>query len=94
VKKISAWAEEETDGNPRRLRAGYRLNGNPLPNSHYFTTFFAAPLGVAAMAVPSQQRWLNALYDAVHGLSENYYEDSVTLLSLLVMTRNFWDPTA
>ena len=59
----------------------------------YFSTFFAAPLGVAAMTVPGQQTWLNALYDAVYATHAGYYEDSVTLLCLLVMTGNYWDPT-
>jgi hypothetical protein len=45
------------------------------------------------MTVPGQQQWLNALYDAVSNVSEDYFEDSVTLLCLLVLTRNFWDPT-
>jgi endo-1,4-beta-D-glucanase Y len=91
--KISSWAEEETDGHPQRLRAGYELNGAPLPGSNYFTTFFAAPIGVAAMTAPSQQAWLNALYDSVRTVREDYYEDTITLLALLVMTRSFWDPT-
>lgn len=30
----------------------------------------------------------------VYGRHEDYYEDSLTLLSLLVMTGNYWDPTA
>ena len=94
VAKISAWVNDTTGGDPGQIRAGYALDGAPLPGSDYFTTFFAAPLGVAAMAVPSHQAWLNAIYDAVRQREENYYEDSVTLLCLLVMTANFWDPTA
>jgi hypothetical protein len=46
-------------------------------------------LGVAAMTVPSQQQWLNAIYEAVYRAHEDYYEDSVTLLCLLVMTGNY-----
>jgi hypothetical protein len=94
VARISGWAEDETGGDPRQFRAGYTLDGTPLPNSDYFTTFFAAPLGVAAMTVPSQQAWLNAIYDAVREHQEDYYEDSITLLCMLVMTANFWDPTS
>ena len=67
------------------------LDGDPLDT--YFTTFFAAPLGVAAMVTTGQQQWLNDIYDAVYDVQEDYYEDSVTLLCLLVMTGNFWDPT-
>lgn len=93
VARISAWAEDSTDGDPQQIRPGYRLDGTPL-RSDYFTTFFAAPLGVAAMTVPSQQAWLNAIYDAVRQRQEGYYEDSITLLCMLVMTANFWDPTS
>lgn len=92
VQKISQWIEVETEGNPANIRAGYQLNGNPLPNSDYFTTFFVAPFGVAAMNDPNQQEWLNAIYDSAYNRQEDYYEDSINLLCLLVMTGNFWSP--
>lgn len=90
---ISRWAEGATKGRPRRFRAGYLLTGRPRPDSDYFSSFFVAPLGVAAMSDPSQQSWLDAVYNAVRRRREDYYADSVTLLCLLVMTHNFWDPT-
>ncbi len=93
VEKISEWAERHHNGNPYAIAAGYDLDGNPVPDSDYFSTAFVAPLGVAAMNVPSQQAWLNAIYDAINQTHQDYYEDSLTLLSLLVMTGNFWDPT-
>jgi hypothetical protein len=43
--------------------------------------------------VPEQQDWLDAIYEAVHDTTEDYYEDSVTLISLLVVSNTFWDPT-
>jgi hypothetical protein len=92
--QIAGWAASTTGGNPANIKAGYELDGTPVPGSNYFTTFFAAPLGVAAMTVPSQQAWLNAVYDAVYDTHEDYYEDSVNLLCLLVMTGNYWDPSA
>ncbi len=91
--RISVWAETAAEGNPDNIKAGYKLNGTPLAGSNYFTTFFAAPLGVAAMTVPSQQSWLNSVYDAVYSRHEGYYEDSVNLLCLLVMSGNYWDPS-
>ena len=93
ARAITAWAETTTGGEPGNLRAGYRLDGATLADTNYFTTFFAAPLGVAAMTDPTLQGWLNAIYGAVYNVSENYYEDSVTLLCMLVMSGNFWDPT-
>jgi endo-1,4-beta-D-glucanase Y len=92
VQKLSLWAEAAAQGDPANIRAGYELDGSPLPGSDDFTTFFAAPFGVAAMTNPTQQNWLNAVYDAVYDRRENYYEDSVNLLCLLVMTSNFWTP--
>lgn len=93
VRKISSWIQTATAGNPGSIRAGYKLSGSPLSGSNYFTTVFVAPFGVAAMTQPSQQSWLNAIYSAVYNVHEDYFEDSVTLLCLLVLTGNYWDPT-
>jgi endo-1,4-beta-D-glucanase Y len=90
VQKISGWAETVTQGDPANFRAGYDLQGNPLPDSDHFSTFFVSPLGVAAMTNPGQQSWLNTVYDSVYNQHEDYFEDSVNLLCLLVMTGNFW----
>jgi endo-1,4-beta-D-glucanase Y len=92
VQKISHWIENSANGDPAHIRAGYDLDGNPLENSNYFTTFFVAPMGVAAMNDPSQQEWLNAVYDSVYDQRIDYYEDSINLLCLLVMTGNAWTP--
>ena len=69
------------------------MDGTPLKEGDYFTTFFVAPFGVALMTSPKQQQFLNDTYDAIYNTHEDYYEDSVTLLSLVVMTRNYWDST-
>ncbi len=90
ARKMAEWIVAATSGNPRAIRAGYSLDGTPTGD--YFTTFFAAPFGVALMTT-DHQAYLNALYDAVRDTYEDYYEDSVTLLSLLVMSGNYWDPT-
>jgi endo-1,4-beta-D-glucanase Y len=92
AQKISRWIEASANGAPSNIRAGYDLDGNPLPDSDYFTTFFVAPMGVAAMNDPNQQEWLNAIYDSVYNQHIDYYEDSVNLLCLLVMSGNAWTP--
>ncbi len=92
VQKISRWVEASANGDPNNIRAGYELDGTPLPESEYFTTFFVSPMGVAAMNDPAQQEWLNAIYDSVFQNHLDYYEDSVNFLCLLVMTGNFWTP--
>jgi endo-1,4-beta-D-glucanase Y len=92
VRKISLWIEAAAGGDPGRIAAGYRLNGRPIPGYRYYSNAFVAPFAVAAMTT-SQQEWLNRLYDAVRANQDDYYEDSIALLCLLVMSRNFWDPT-
>lgn len=98
TRALSLWAETAHAGRPLRIRAGYFLDGRALPNDedephNYPSSFFIAPFGVAAMSVPVQQPWLNTVYDAVRTREEGYFEDTVTLLCLLVMSGNFWDPT-
>jgi endo-1,4-beta-D-glucanase Y len=93
TRKISQWIAGSTGGNPQALKSGYQLDGTPLSGSNYFSTFFAAPFGVAAMTDSGQQSWLNAIYDAVINSNEGYYEDSVALICSLVLSGNFWDPT-
>jgi len=92
ARKISRWAHDSTGGNPTQIHAGYALDGTPLPDSFFFSIFFSAPLGVAAMTDPENQAWLNEIFDAVHTRHDDSYEDSVTMLSLLLMSGNAWTP--
>ena len=90
VQKMANWIVQSTNDNPANIKAGYTLDG--VPTGDYFTSFFVSPFGVGVMTTPEHQTYLNNLYDLVYQRHEDYYEDSVTLLSLLVMTGNFWDP--
>jgi hypothetical protein len=92
AQRLSTWIEKATGGDPKKIRAGYTLEGKPLKDSDYFTSVFAAPFAVAAMTDAKQQKWLNELYAAVRASREDYFEDSVTLLCLLDLSGNFWDP--
>ena len=90
AQKMATWIVQSTDGNPAAIKPGYTLDGTPYDD--YFTSFFVSPFGVGVMTTPGNQSYLNSLYDLIYQRHEDYYEDSVTLLSLLVMTGNFWDP--
>lgn len=102
ARKISAWAETKAgayglpDGNspnPEKISECYKLDGTPLHPSWGFSKLFAAPLAVAAMTISSQQDWLNKVYaKIVEAGEEDYYEDTVTLLCMLVLTGNYWNP--
>jgi hypothetical protein len=81
---------------PRRIRSDPRrlqARRNAALGSNYFTTVFAAPFAVAAMTRPAEQSFLDDAYEAVKASDEDYYEDTVTLLCMVVLTGNWWDPT-
>lgn len=92
VGRISSWARAETGGDPEALHAGYTLGGEPLPRSNYATSIFVAPLAVAAMSDPLGQAWLDATYGFSVRAEEGYFEDTVTLLCLLAVGGNAWQP--
>ncbi len=93
TKKIADWIFTTTNGRAKNIKDGYFLDGRPLRPDDDFTSFFAAPFGVAAMTRPNQQAFLNDIYTAIRQRHEDYFEDSVTLLCMLVMSGNFWAPT-
>lgn len=92
ARKMAQWIRAATAGDPMAIAGGYELDGTPI--GAFFTSFFAAPFGVAAMVDPGGQAFLDAVYEAVRARVESYYEDSVTLLCLLVMSGNFLDAGA
>jgi hypothetical protein len=81
-------------GNPLMLRAGYRLTGKAAPKIKTFSTAFAAPLAVAEMndICPEALNWINNTYEVIRGSNESFNGDTVSLLSMLVMTGNWWNP--
>lgn len=95
VLALTGWIEGATGGDPAKIRAGYKLDGTPSAGSDYLTMAFAAPFGVAAMADGAHKPWLNELWTTISSSpSEGYYEDSIQLLSMIVMSGNWWAPEA
>jgi endo-1,4-beta-D-glucanase Y len=92
VQKMIRWLATSTGGNVNQIKAGYQLNGTGIGN--FSTSFFIAPFAVAAMVDANQQTFLNDLYAFIYNKKENYYEDSVNLLSMLAITANYWDPVS
>lgn len=88
--KMVRWLASTSSGSAKNIKAGYQVDG--LPIGDYSSSFFMAPVGVGAMLEASQQDFLNDIYTLVYKRHEGYYEDSVNLLSLLVLTGNYWRP--
>ena len=70
---------------PEYFRAGYRLDGHPLHNSDFETACFITPTGVAAMAL-GMTPWKEKVERYALGSREEYYEDSIKLLCLILMS--------
>ena len=91
--KMSRWARRRTAGRPGRIRAGYTLGGKPLVR--YGSMAYTAPFAVAAMSDPGGQGWLDRLWGAVAAAKpDGYYPDSIRMQSLLVVSGNWWSPSA
>jgi endo-1,4-beta-D-glucanase Y len=90
VQRFMAWATNQV-GSPDKFKAGYGLDGTSSRGGDFDTACFISPTGVAAMAC-SNQVWLNQTFSFVMNRREGYYEDSVNLLCLLVMSGNAWLP--
>ena len=92
---LTTWIEGATGGDPTKIRAGYQLDGTPSAGSDYLTMAFAAPFGVAAMADGAHKPWLNKLWTTIASApSEGYYEDTIQLMTMIVMSGNWWSPEA
>lgn len=95
VAKINAWIRAATGDDPSAIGAGYQLSGAATPGTDYLSMAFVAPLGVGAMVDAGNQSWLNAVWDLVASTpieAEGYYENTLKLLSMITMSRNWWAP--
>ena len=91
MQRLNGFVQQVSGGDPTALRAGYRLDGEPMTD--YETMAFTGPFGVGAMVDPANQAWLDALWQhTVSRKPERYYEDTLKMLSMLVMSGNWWAP--
>jgi endo-1,4-beta-D-glucanase Y len=92
AKKLTAWIAKTSSQKATQIKAGYRLSGKVIDDS-YYSAVFIAPFGVSAKLDTAYQPLLDDVYEVVKSMHENYFEDSVNLLSQLIMIDAFWDPT-
>jgi endo-1,4-beta-D-glucanase Y len=92
---INAFIRAKTGNDPTGITAGYKLGGDVIPNTDYSSQAFAAPFAAGAVVNSANQAWLNDAWDYVAGTpigAEHYYENSLKLLSMIVMSGNWWAP--
>ncbi len=95
VQRINTWIRGATSNDPASTKSGYRLDGTMSPGANYLSMAFVAPLGVGAMVDATNQAWLNAVWDlvvATPSSTDGYYENTLKLLAMIVMSGNWWAP--
>ncbi len=94
VLRILRWLRQHTGGDVDRISSGYRLDGQALHDWHDGS--FIAPFAVGAMADTAAQPWMDALFAELLWEKEDpygdYYSNTLILLSLLVISGNYWIP--
>ena len=92
MERISAWVKTQTGGRPKRIDAGYDLDGRILDRDDH-SIAFAACFGVGAMSAAAHQDWLNALWDYVAASDspdDRYYGRTLKMLCLIALSGNWW----
>ncbi len=89
TKRVASWINSSVGGNAANIGDAYNLSGSKLNANH--NASFVGPFGVAAMSDSSLQTWCNSLYEELRSLAMDggYYNDSLKILTMLVMSGNF-----
>jgi endo-1,4-beta-D-glucanase Y len=88
--RVVNWLKKETGGNPGNIKAGYKLDGTPLVS--YGSVAFTSPFIAASIVNSSHQSYLNSGWDKIKNRREGYYEDTINLLCMLLISGNWWAP--
>ncbi|MEK4882235.1 MULTISPECIES: glycosyl hydrolase family 8 [Paenibacillus] len=89
LNKMNSWIKTKVSSTPGSIKDGYKLNGTVFGS--YNSGAFYAPFGVSAMTSSTYQSWLNSLWShTASSAAEDYYEDSIKLFSMIVMSGNWW----
>ena len=87
--KTSRWLRAATGGDPEAIQAGYALDGTPLSTDA--SCAFTAPFLAGCMADPDAGEYLAEGWKLL-GRPGSYYPDSLTMLSMLLLSGNWWAP--
>ncbi len=90
--RTNAFIRAKTDGDPTLIKAGYYLNGEPMVD--YSDASFTAPFITSCIVDPEAQNYLNMGWELLAHAKGQYYDDTLTLLNLLLISGNWWNPVA
>ncbi|RKX93796.1 MAG: hypothetical protein DRP59_01885, partial [Spirochaetes bacterium] len=88
LQPMENWITDITGNNPAGVKAGYRLNGTPLTEDTdmCFTASFIA----GAVSDPEYQEFLDSGWDLIKGNESNYFNDTITMLTMLLIS-GIWE---
>jgi len=90
--KINTWIKGKTSGDPSAIGESYTLAGSSSKDSTCIPVYLG-PFACAAMVDANSQAWLDACYTKLASFidDDNYYNQSLKVLSLLLLTGNALD---
>jgi endo-1,4-beta-D-glucanase Y len=91
AKKLATFIVSATRGNPAKVYGGYTLSGRFLVEEEEIA--FAAPFVAASAVGGTQPAFLDAGWTHLTETDADYYGDSLKLLSMLLISGNWWAPS-
>lgn len=95
IQKINSWIRGKSGGNASAVMDGYTLAGANSAGATGISLAFVAPFAVSAMSDSSNQAWLDSLWTqmvATPLASDDYYGNTLKMLSMIVVSGNWWKP--
>jgi hypothetical protein len=90
--KLVTWARGKFKENPASMTASFALDGTSKGN--FSDASFTSPMVAAAITSSAHQGWLDKGWTYMKGSdATDYYGGSITLLSMLVVSGNWWIPS-
>jgi len=92
---LNNWIQKKTDNNADKICAGYHLNGEPISGQNYTVPAFVCPFAIGAMVNKENQEWVDDCWDFITDFEfkdYRYYDNSIQMLSLLILSGNYWLP--
>jgi endo-1,4-beta-D-glucanase Y len=89
--KMVAWARAKYADNPAGMGSSYDLDGTAKGGGD---NAFTSPMVAASITDKANQAWLDKGWAYMKGSSKAYYGGSITLMSMLLVSGNWWIPSA
>ena len=92
--KMAQWIKTSTGGDPAEIVDGYSLEGSKTGGNN--NPIFLAPFTCSGMVDATHEQWLTDAYARLRTFTgdDNYYNESIQLLSMLLLTgnmQNLWN---